>query len=436
MTRTRRFPLIVVSLVLISFGAPPGSAQPRFVDAGSDVERAFDLLEQRLALMSEVAAWKWQHHKPISDPARERALLERTRQRAQTLGIDANSASELLSLQMRLARDVQQARFADWQKRGFRAAQPVRDLGTGLRPELDRIGEELLRTLALALPQLAQPDFCERFAQRAAQLAERAGLPAAEGPALLGALAHVRASGDTRKARILATKLLRFGTTGDYAPFSLEAGGALSGVDVELARAFADSLGVAPRFVRTSWSKLLADYAAGAFDIGLGGISVTAERARLARFSLPYRSGGKTPIALCRARRRFDTLAKIDRPRVRVVVNPGGTNEAFARERLRAAQLTVFPDNRLIFHELLAGRADVMITDDVEAELQRRRHPELCRTTSKTFTQADKAWLVQADPELLALVDAWLHERIADGTVARLLEQELSRASSTTSQPP
>jgi cyclohexadienyl dehydratase len=113
---------------------------------------------------------------------------------------------------------------------------------------------------------------------------------------------------------------------------------------------------------------------------------------------------------------------------VRVIVNPGGTNEAFVRERLHSASIQVFPDNRAIFGELVAGRADVMITDDIEAELQHRLHPELCRTSRATFTRAQKAWLVQPDAELLARVDAWLGQRVKERAVARLIEQELAKA--------
>jgi cyclohexadienyl dehydratase len=108
---------------------------------------------------------------------------------------------------------------------------------------------------------------------------------------------------------------------------------------------------------------------------------------------------------------------------VRAIVNPGGTNEAFVRARLAHANVRVFADNRAIFDELVEGRADVMITDDVEAELQHRRHPTLCRTTKLTFTEASKAWLVQPDDTLVSAVDRWLTDRLHDGTVARLLRR-------------
>ena len=62
-------------------------------------------------------------------------------------------------------------------------------------------------------------------------------------------------------------------------------------------------------------------------------------------------------------------------------MNPGGTNEQYVRENIKHATVRIFPDNTKIFAEISAKRADVMITDDVEIELQAREHADLCRTS-------------------------------------------------------
>jgi cyclohexadienyl dehydratase len=177
--------------------------------------------------------------------------------------------------------------------------------------------------------------------------------------------------------------------------------------------------------VRTGWPTLVADLAAQRYDVALSGISITPERRARGRFSVPYQTGGKTLVARCAERARFRTLARVDRRRVRVVVNPGGTNERYVREHLRHARILVQPDNRNVFDEILAGRADVMITDDVEADLQVLRHPQLCRTMPGTLNRSDKAIFMLDDAALEAAVDAWLANAIKQGLPTRALQDAM-----------
>jgi cyclohexadienyl dehydratase len=220
--------------------------------------------------------------------------------------------------------------------------------------------------------------------------------------------------------------VLRVGLSGDYAPFSLERAGALTGSDVVLARRLAARLGVEVAFVPTSWPTLMADLQAGRFDVALGGVSVTRERAAVAAFSVPYHEGGKTLIAPCSAGTRFATLEAVDLPGVRVIVNPGGTNERFVRSRLKRAQVVTYPDNRGIFAALAGGAADLMVTDDVEVALQVRRLPALCRASPKVFEPASKAVLMPQDPALKAEVNGWLEDELREGVPGALLEAALA----------
>ncbi len=128
--------------------------------------------------------------------------------------------------------------------------------------------------------------------------------------------------------------MLRVGTPGDYAPYSWYDATASSyrGVDIELANALAVQLGRRVQFVPTTWATLVADAEAGNFDIAVGGISITPERARVVKFSAAIASDRKQPVVRCGEQQRYDSEAEINRPQVRLIVNRGGTNERFVRE--------------------------------------------------------------------------------------------------------
>ena len=222
--------------------------------------------------------------------------------------------------------------------------------------------------------------------------------------------------------------VLRVGTTGDYPPFSYRdpASGQYRGSDIDQAGRLATALGRRVAFVPTTWKSLLADQAAGRFDIAMGGISILADRQAQGAFSVPYLQDGKTPIARCGEVDRYQTVAQLNQPQVRLVVNPGGSNERYVRALLPAATLLMHPDNITIFDEISAGRADVMVTDAIETRLQQQLRPGLCAIhPDQPFERSQKAyWLAQGSP-LKREVDRWLRRSIASGQAAATLEQWL-----------
>jgi cyclohexadienyl dehydratase len=259
----------------------------------------------------------------------------------------------------------------------------------------------------------------------------------AAGPAP-GAAANSAAQRGTLLDRVPERGVLRVCTTGDYRPFSHRdpRTGDYTGIDIAMAGDLAKSLDAKPEFVATTWAKLVDDLAAGRCDIGMGGVSVTLARARKAAFSEPYLTDGKTPIARCEDEKKYQTLDDIDRPGVRVVVNPGGTNEQFARAHIKRATLTVHPDNTTIFDEIIDGRADVMMTDASETRYQSKIHPELCAVhPDKPFSFSEKAYaLPRADAQFKNYVDQWVHLATHDGTYRKYADDWL--AASPSSQAP
>ena len=131
---------------------------------------------------------------------------------------------------------------------------------------------------------------------------------------------------------------------------------------------------------------------------------------------------GKTPIVRCADKGKYETLADIDKPGTRVIVNPGGTNERFARANIRKAEIRIYSDNVTIFDEIAKGNADLMLTDSAETRYQQKLHAGvLCAVhPEKPFDFAEKAYWLPRDPALKAFVDQWLHIAVEDGSFKKI----------------
>lgn len=226
---------------------------------------------------------------------------------------------------------------------------------------------------------------------------------------------------------IAARGALRVGATGDYNPMSYldPDAGEYVGFDAALAEDLAAALGVELEYEPTSWPTLMEDTLAGKFDLALCGITVTDARKEQALMSDGYLSNGKT--ILCRAEDadKYKSLADINRPEVRVMVNPGGLNEKFAHENLPDCTLIVYDVNNEIPARIAEGEADIMITEIMEAGFYVREDARLAAPLIREpFTHGQLGALMpKGSEDLLDFVNDFLAREQASGRLDELAEQ-------------
>ena len=370
-----------------------------------------DLIVTRLALMKDVASYKWHHKLPVEDTTREKTVIEAAVSAGLNHGIRVEVSRSFYRAQIEAAKEIQRCWLDRWQ----RTAPPVRgaDLITDIRPQLLKLGHRIADTLADGSTVLSEPLSIDCLSADSKQ-------------AISESLQGIRIYAD-RFEQVNQSRTLRVGTTGDYAPFTFSTDGThFTGIDIDLAHNLAESLGAEAVFVQTSWPTLMTDLENGRYDIGMGGVSITEVRLQSAFFSTPYHIGGKTPITKCGRTTEFDSLEKIDRTGVRLIVNPGGTNEMFLDSKIRHASKILFNDNRDIFNEILTGRADLMVTDRIEVRLQTAKHKTLCAAMpGKTLTYQEKGYMMPQDRRLRDAVNTWLVSRREDGTLAGTFDRHL-----------
>jgi cyclohexadienyl dehydratase len=253
------------------------------------------------------------------------------------------------------------------------------------------------------------------------------------GGALLASSRQAEAqTAGSRLARILDSGTLRVGTTGDFNPMSFRdvTTNTYAGYDIEAMTQLAADMGVQIEWVVAEWATITAGIAADRYDI-FSGASVNVARARVAAFSLPYTEAGTVPLSQASAADRFGTWEAINTAGVRVAVSMGTVFEEQARRHFPNATIQAVQSPATGFQEVLAGRADVTITSNVEAGTLVGRFPELRILVpgSEMRNRRPFAYVVAQDDQVwLNFVNTWVTLKRIEGFFAGLDQKWLGQA--------
>jgi len=168
----------------------------------------------------------------------------------------------------------------------------------------------------------------------------------------------------TRLERIMASQQLRICVWPDYYGISFRNPKTqqLTGIDIDMAHALADDLGVKLEFVDSSFATLIADVTGDRCDAAMFAIGVTPQRQAHLSFTEPHLQSDIFAITT-KSNRVIRRWEDIDRPGVLVAVAKGTLHEPIMREKLQQATLVVLETPHAREQEVESGRADVFMTD-------------------------------------------------------------------------
>lgn len=138
--------------------------------------------------------------------------------------------------------------------------------------------------------------------------------------------------------------------------------GDLQGIDIDMAHALANDLGVDPQFIESSFAQLVDSMQNDGCDIAMHAVGITPQRANWMAFSEPHLRSGFYGITT-KDHPVIRQWADIDQPGIVVSVLKGTVMEPVMNEHLSQATLSVVDDLRAREQEVMSGRADVFITD-------------------------------------------------------------------------
>lgn len=187
-------------------------------------------------------------------------------------------------------------------------------------------------------------------------------------PLLLGLLAGLLATGPALAGpvldRVMQAGVLRMSTDPEYPPqSSLNADNEFEGFDIDVGREIAKRLGVEIQFVTPGFDVVVAGRWAGRWDLSVGSITQTAERAKVLDFPAIYYY---TPASLAVHRDNTTITRPQDASGKRIGVAQAATYESYLRKELRIDAQNVPPFSFVIDDAIIKTyETDLLALDDL-----------------------------------------------------------------------
>ncbi len=230
-------------------------------------------------------------------------------------------------------------------------------------------------------------------------------------------------SGSGSDMNLLEDGKLTYASSGLYKPFNFTEAGELTGFDVEIGAAIAEKMGLEPNPVTTPWETITQSLLGNKFDVIIGSMAITAERAERVNFSDPYYySGGM--IFTPEGSNDISSAEDLEGKTIGVVAQ--STYDTAAQEY--TDDIKYYNSDVVALKDLtVEGRLDAVITADVVGF-------EAIANGMEIKEVGDPLWIEQAavavrkeDEKLLEEINKAIQEIVEDGTYEEISNKWFER---------
>jgi len=210
-----------------------------------------------------------------------------------------------------------------------------------------------------------------------------------------------------------------------YPPFEMtDTSGKPAGVSVDLAQELGKALGRKVVIENTAFDGLIPALKTGKIDLIISSMTATGERAKSIDFSDPYLSTGL--CLLVKKDAPITGIRDLDQPGRTVAVKKGTTGHSYAAKNIKKARLLVLDKESAAVLEVVQGKADAFIYDQMSTYQNWQRNQATTRALLDPFQKESWAVGIRKGNDALRLkVNAFLKEFRANGGFERLGDRYL-----------
>jgi polar amino acid transport system substrate-binding protein len=216
--------------------------------------------------------------------------------------------------------------------------------------------------------------------------------------------------------RIIKRGVLKVGLD-IFVPWSFkDKDGNLVGFEVDVAAKLAEDMGVEAEFVPTEWSGIIPALLTGKFDVIIGGMGITTERALKINYSIPYEYSGMDCVVSYDMLSGADSLEDLNKENIIIAVRMGATPTNAAKKFTPKAQLHQFDSDEAVLQDLLNGNAHAAFSSSPTPAFWAADYPDKLYQPlgGELFTKEPACFVVpKGDPDAIFFFDAWIRDNEA-----------------------
>lgn len=196
----------------------------------------------------------------------------------------------------------------------------------------------------------------------------------------------------------------------NYPPFEMtDPSGTPTGVGVDMAHALGEYLHRPIAIENMPFEGLIPALKTGRIDLIISSMTATDERRKSIDFSDPYLSTGLS--ILVQKKSAIKGIDDLDRSGMTVVVKTGTTSAIYAHDHFKHATVLAFPQDTACALEVVQGKADAFLYDQMSIYQFSKKHPDTTRGLLEPFQK--ESWAIgirKGNTDLENQVNAFLRD--------------------------
>ena len=251
---------------------------------------------------------------------------------------------------------------------------------------------------------------------------------ASSAPAASAAASGDKADGDAAEVKTIESGKLIMATNAQFPPYEMVADGdgvngtGFDGIDIEIAAAIAEKLGLELQVDDMDFDAALTAVQQGKCDLVLAGLTYNEERAQLMTFSDSYAQGVQAIIV----KDGSDIATADDLANAGMIgTQRGTTGYLYCTDDFGEDHVAAYDSGAAAVQALLNGQVDAVVIDKMPAETFAAENEGL-KVLDTAYAVEDYAAAFAKGSELTEPFNKALEELIADGTVQKIVDKYIS----------